>query len=288
MKKHLSSIILLLFMIAGLSLLLYPTVSDYWNSFHQSRAIADYAETVNEMDEAQREAMLAEARAYNQALTETGNLSKLTDEQMAAYNRILDITGTGIMGYIDIPIIGVSLPIYHGVEESVLQVAVGHLAGTAFPIGGENTHCVVSGHRGLPTAKLFTNLDEVAEGDVFTVQVLDQTVTYLVDQIRIVLPAEVDDLQIERGQDYMTLVTCTPYGVNTHRLLVRGHRIENAEEMQGTLVVADAAQVDSYLVALFIAVPVLVMLMAVSLLRRDSRTTEEKLEKILRNDSEGG
>lgn len=288
MKKHLSSIILLLFMIAGLSLLLYPTVSDYWNSFHQSRAIANYAETVNEMDEAKRAAMLAEARAYNQALTETGNLSKLTDEQMAAYNSILDITGTGIMGYIDIPIIGVSLPIYHGVEEAVLQVAVGHLAGTAFPVGGENTHCIVSGHRGLPTAKLFTNLDEVTEGDVFTVQVLDQMVTYLVDQIRIVLPAEVDDLQIERGQDYMTLVTCTPYGVNTHRLLVRGHRIENAEEMQETLVVADAAQVESYLVALFIAAPILVLLVAVSLLRRDSRTTEEKLKKILRNDSEGG
>lgn len=288
MKKHLSSMILLVFMLAGLSLLLYPTVSDYWNSFHQSKAIANYAETVNEMDEAQRAAMLAEARAYNEALAQTGNLSKLTDEQMAAYNSILDITGTGIMGYIDIPIIGVSLPIYHGVEESVLQVAVGHLAGTAFPIGGKNTHCVVSGHRGLPTAKLFTNLDEVAEGDVFTVQVLDQTVTYLVDQIRIVLPAEVDDLQIEREQDYMTLVTCTPYGVNTHRLLVRGHRIENAEEMQETLVVADATQVDSYLVALFIAVPVLVILVAVSLLRRDSQTTEEKLKKILRNDSEGG
>lgn len=288
MKKHLSSMILLVFLIAGLSLLLYPTVSDYWNSFHQSKAIANYAETVNEMDEAQRAAMLAEARAYNEALAQTGNLSKLTDEQMAAYNSILDITGTGIMGYIDIPIIGVSLPIYHGVEESVLQVAVGHLAGTAFPIGGKNTHCVVSGHRGLPTAKLFTNLDEVAEGDVFTVQVLDQTVTYLVDQIRIVLPAEVDDLQIEREQDYMTLVTCTPYGVNTHRLLVRGHRIENAEEVQETLVVADATQVDSYLVALFIAAPVLVLLMAVSLLRRDLQTTEEKLKKILRNDSEGG
>lgn len=288
MKKHLSSMILLVFLIAGLSLLLYPTVSDYWNSFHQSKAIANYAETVNEMDEAQRAAMLAEARAYNEALAQTGNLSKLTDEQMAAYNSILDITGTGIMGYIDIPIIGVSLPIYHGVEESILQVAVGHLAGTAFPIGGKNTHCVVSGHRGLPTAKLFTNLDEVAEGDVFTVQVLDQTVTYLVDQIRIVLPAEVDDLQIEREQDYMTLVTCTPYGVNTHRLLVRGHRIENAEEVQETLVVADATQVDSYLVALFIAAPVLVLLMAVSLLRRDSQTTEEKLKKILRNDSEGG
>lgn len=288
MRKHLSSVILLLFMIAGLSLLLYPTVSDYYNSFHQSRAIASYAEAVNQMDEAQCEALLAEARAYNQELAEKGNFSVVSDEEIARYNGILDITGTGIMGYIDIPIIGVSLPIYHGTEESVLQVAVGHLTGTAFPVGGESTHCVVSGHRGLPTAKLFTNLDELAEGDIFTVQILNETMTYLVDQIHIVLPAEVDDLQIEREQDYMTLVTCTPYGVNTHRLLVRGRRIENVEEVQKTLVVADATQVESYLVALFIAVPILVILMAVSLIRREKQTTEEKLKKILYKDSEGG
>lgn len=248
MRKKTTTIILLLILLTGLSLLLYPTVSDYWNSFHQSRAIASYTERVAEMDTEDYEAMWNAAVEYNQRLLEdTGNRYRMTAEEEKEYESLLDVTGTGIMGYVEIPKLNTSLPIYHGTDDAVLQIAIGHLAGSSLPVGGAGTHCVLTGHRGLPSAKLFTNLDEMEEGDTFSLHVLDRTLTYEVDQIRIVEPQELEDLEIEEGKDYCTLVTCTPYGINTHRLLVRGHRIETTEE--SIPVPADAVQIDRNLVA---------------------------------------
>lgn len=258
-KKNISTIILVLIFFVGLSLLLYPTISDYWNSFHQSRAIATYAEAVAELDDEDHEKMWQEAEAYNQKLSYQPNRWNLTEEEEEEYNRILDVGGTGIMGYIEIPEIKVSLPIYHGTDEGVLQIAVGHIPGSSLPVGGIGTHSVVSGHRGLPSAKLFTNLDELDEGDVFMIRVLDETLTYEVDKISIVEPDDLTGLEIDPELDLCTLVTCTPYGVNSHRLLVRGHRIPNLED-DSIRVTADAMQVDRLIVASAIAVPILLIL----------------------------
>lgn len=258
-KKNISTIVLVLIFFVGLSLLLYPTISDYWNSFHQSRAIATYAEAVAEMDDEDYEKMWQEAVAYNQELSNRAGRWILTEEEEKEYNQILNVGGTGIMGYIEIPEIKVALPIYHGTDEGVLQIAVGHIAGSSLPVGGTGTHSVISGHRGLPSAKLFTNLDELEEGDVFMLRVLDETLTYEVDKISIVEPDDLTGLEIEADQDLCTLVTCTPYGVNSHRLLVRGHRIENLDD-DSIRVTADAMQVDRLLVASAIAVPILLVL----------------------------
>lgn len=261
-KQTLSTLLLVLVFLVGLSLLLYPTVSDYWNSLHQSRAIASYAEQVATLDNAAYDALWAEARAYNDTLRTKTDRFTLTDEELAEYNATLNVPGTNVIGYIEIPKIDCYLPIYHGTDEATLQVGVCHLEGSSLPVGGAGTHCVLSGHRGLPSAKLFTDLDQLAEGDTFVLYVLDETLTYEVDQIRIVEPQEVDELAIEDGQDYCTLVTCTPYGINTHRLLVRGHRVENAETDQTTArVSADAMQVDTAAVAPLVAVPLLLLLL---------------------------
>ena len=261
-KQTLSTLLLVLVFLVGLSLLLYPTVSDYWNSLHQSRAIASYAEQVATLDNAAYDTLWAEARAYNDTLRTKTDRFTLTDEELAEYNATLNVPGTNVIGYIEIPKIDCYLPIYHGTDEATLQVGVGHLEGSSLPVGGAGTHCVLSGHRGLPSAKLFTDLDQLAEGDTFVLYVLDETLTYEVDQIRIVEPQEVDELAIEDGQDYCTLVTCTPYGINTHRLLVRGHRVENAETGQAAArVSADAMQVDTAAVAPLVAVPLLLLLL---------------------------
>ena len=266
MRKHLSTILLIFIFLIGLSLLLYPSVSDYWNSFHQTRAIASYAEKVTNLDNNAYDQLWEEARAYNQSLLARSNSYLLSQEQKAEYERLLDVSGIGIMGYIEIPSIDCTLPIYHGTEESVLQIAVGHLEWTSLPVGGMSTHCVLSGHRGLPSAKLFTNLDKLREGDTFLLRVLDEVLTYEVDQILIVEPQETGALQIVEGRDYCTLVTCTPYGINTHRLLVRGHRIENLEEAKTVRVTADAIQIDPLIVAPVAAVPMLLVLLLVLLL----------------------
>ena len=269
MKKkgnHLITILLVLIFLLGLSLLLYPAVSDYWNSKHQTRAIAVYSEEVSGLDEDQYQALWEAAAAYNASLLERNNAYLLTEEQKAAYEQLLNVSGLGIMGYIEIPSIDCSLPIYHGTEESVLQIAIGHLEWTSLPVGGESTHCVLSGHRGLPSAKLFTNLDKLQEGDVFLLRVLDEVLTYEVDQILIVEPQETGALRIVEGEDYCTLVTCTPYGINTHRLLVRGHRIENAPEARLVRVTADAVQIEPLLVAPIVALPMLLMLLILLLL----------------------
>ena len=258
LKKKLPTILLVLVFLTGVALLLYPTFADWWNSFHQSRAVASYMDSVSEMDTERYEEILAEADAYNQKLVETGIIWTLDEEQLEEYNKQLNINESGIMGYIDIPKISITLPVYHGVDEAVLQVAIGHIAGSSLPVGGENTHCIVSGHRGLPSARLFTDLDKLVEGDTFTMTVLNRTVTYQVDQVRIVEPTDVSDLQIVEGKDYCTLVTCTPYGINTHRLLVRGHRVANA---QGDApVIADAMQIETIYIAPFLAVPILILL----------------------------
>lgn len=267
MRKHLSTILLILIFLVGLSLLLYPTVSDYWNSLHQSRAIAQYAEQVANLDNDVYEQLWADADAYNRTLPGTAQRYVLTDEEKEAYEQLLDPSGTGVMGYIEIPEIGCSLPIYHGTDEAVLQIAIGHIEGSSLPVGGESTHCVLSGHRGLPSAKLFTDLDKLDTGDTFILRVLDETLTYEVDRILIVEPYELSALEIEEGRDYCTLVTCTPYGVNTHRLLVRGHRVENQEEATAVRVTADAMQIDPVIVAPLVAVPLLLLLLVVLLAR---------------------
>lgn len=268
MKKHLSTIILVIVFFVGMSLLLYPTVSDWWNSRTQTRSIASYDEVVSELNDDDFEAMLSEAYEYNQALRDLA--SPLTEyDDIEGYDDILDITGTGIMGYITIPCINVKLPIYHGTDEETLQIAAGHLEGTSLPVGGESTHAVISAHRGLPSAKLFTNIDQLQEGDLFTITILNDTLTYEVDQIRIVLPDETEDLAITEGQDYVTLLTCTPYGVNDHRLLVRGHRVENAVDLSN--VTNEAYELDSLLIAPIFALPILLILLIVLLVKHRNK-----------------
>lgn len=264
--NHITTIVLVLILLVGLSLLLYPSVSDYWNSFHSSRAISAYAEDVANLDEAQYEEMWSAARAYNRALAERSTNFALSDAQKEEYEKLLDISGVGIMGYLEIPELNMSLPIYHGTEESVLQIAAGHLEWSSLPVGGESSHCVISGHRGLPSAKLFTDLDKLQEGDVFVLRVLDEVLTYEVDQIRVVEPSQVSDLEIVEGSDLCTLVTCTPYGINTHRLLVRGHRIENIQDSQTIRVTSDAMQIEPLIVAPIVATPVLLLLLVLLLL----------------------
>ena len=258
-RKHFTTILLVLILLTGMSLLLYPTVSDYWNSFHQSQAIASYVEAVAEIDNTDYEKMWQEAVAYNEKLKENSGRWTPTDEELEKYERLLNVSDTGIMGYIEIPKIKVSLPIYHGTDEAILQIAIGHIPGSSLPVGGKGTHCVVSGHRGLPSAKLFTDLDQLEEGDLFMMRILDETLTYEVDQVRIVEPEELSDLEIDEDKDLCTLVTCTPYGINSHRLLVRGHRVENLKE-DTIRVTADAQQIDPVMVAPAVAVPLILLL----------------------------
>ena len=221
-------------LVAGLTLLAYPTVADWWNRMHQSRAVATYIEETEDLSKAQREKMLTEARAYNATLPSQTDRWRPTEEQRKQYKSVLDVSGTGIMGYVTIPKLKARFPIYHGTDQSVLQIAIGHLEGSSLPVGGETTHAVVSGHTGLPSAKLLTGLDTLEKGDTFAFHVLGETYTYQVDKISVVLPNRFDNLAIKDGKDYATVITCTPYGVNTHRLLVRGHRIPNPVEPDAT------------------------------------------------------
>lgn len=260
-KGNFTTIVLVLIFFIGLSLLLYPSVSNYWNSFHSTQAIASYAEAVTNLEKEDYQKILQSAEAYNALLAEQGTNFSLSEEQKARYQQELNLSETGVMGYIEIPEIDVSLPIYHGTEDSILQIAVGHLDWSSLPVGGEGTHCVLSGHRGLPSAKLFTNLDKLEAGDLFLIRVLDEVLTYEVDQILIVEPDDTEALMLEDGKDYCTLVTCTPYGINTHRLLVRGCRIENQEQMGTIRVTADAAQIEPLLVAPLVAIPILLLLL---------------------------
>lgn len=258
MKKKLGNILLVLILAVGAAIMLYPTFSDYWNSYHQSRAIAGYSDAVSNLNAEEYERIWQEAVAYNQNMSGRSGLVLLTNSEMEEYERQLNVGGNGVMGYIEIAKINVSLPIYHGTSEAVLQVATGHIESSSLPVGGASTHCIISGHRGLPSAKLFTDLDQMSEGDIFQLKILNETLTYEVDQIRIVLPSELDELGIVRDQDYCTLVTCTPYGINSHRLLIRGKRIANPQA--AAHVTADAVQIDPVLVAPAAAAPMLLAL----------------------------
>jgi len=259
MKKHLSTILLGLIFIVGLSVLLYPTVADYVNSKHQSKAIAQYIEAMTHYDPDKYAAELAEAEEYNRSLLNKSNRFMPSEEEAAAYHHYLGADNSAI-GYIEIPVINVSLPMYLGTEESVLQIGIGCMPGSSLPVGGPSTHAVLTGHRGLPSSRLLTDLDQVNIGDTFTLVVLGELLTYQVDQIRIVLPHEMDDLAIAAGEDLCTLVTCTPYGINTHRMLVRGHRVDNAVvDTVAARVTADAIQVDTLIVTPIVAAPMLLI-----------------------------
>ncbi|MCI8402044.1 MAG: class C sortase [Lachnospiraceae bacterium] len=274
----LSTVILVLILMAGLGIMLYPTVSDYWNSFHQTKAIANYDNVIADMSEEEYAAMLEDARQYNEKLQKLQYPFTQYEQLADTYYSVLDVAGTGIIGYVTIGCINVELPIYHGTDDSILNVAAGHLEGTSLPVGGEGTHSVISAHRGLPSAKLFTNLDKLVVGDTFTITVLNQLLTYEVDQILIVEPAEVDALQAVSDADYVTLQTCTPYGINTHRLLVRGHRIENPA---GTLYIrAEAVKLPVYIVMPAIIIPILFVLLVILLVRYRRKPSKITLRDI--------
>ncbi len=295
LKKNLPTILLGFAFILGLGLVLYPSVSDYWNSFHQSRAIMQYASDVANMDSSEYDHIFESAYFYNRRIASGGIHWRLTDEEREEYLAELNYTGSGIMGYIIIDKIHVTLPLYHGTSDAVLQTSVGHLEGSSLPGGTASwnsyaartgtgvtdpydaSHCSLSGHRGLPSAKLFTDLDRLVLGDVFTLSILDKTLTYEVDQIRVVEPTNLSDLALEPGTDYCTLITCTPYGINTHRLLVRGHRVNN---IQGDVrIVADALQIEPVYIAPLLAVPILILLVILTIVL----TNREKLHHSARN-----
>ena len=260
MKKNKSTIILILVFFVGLSVMLYPTISDYVNQLHQTRAVANYAADVDKLSDADYTAYFEAADAFNAQIAADPDALYFPD-RFPSYESTLDVTGTGIMGYITIEKVGVELPIYHGTSDAVLQVAAGHLEGTSLPVGGASTHAVISAHRGLPSAKLFTNLDQLEVGDTFTITVLDRTLTYEVDNISIILPTETDSLKVSEGKDYITLMTCTPYGINTHRLLVRGRRITTPDKLKHIRVTSDAIKIEPILTAPIMALPLLLVLL---------------------------
>lgn len=265
MKKK-TSVMLPIILFIGLSLLLYPTISNYWNSLHQSKAIAGYVDKVAEISEDEYNDILTSAKEYNKAINRL-TVSALTDAQREDYMSQLNLNKNGMLGYIEIPKINCTLPIYHTTETSVLQIAVGHVEGSSLPVGGEGSHCVLSGHRGLTSAKLFTNLDQLAIGDVFVLSVLNEKLSYEVDDISIVDPEDVSKLTFEDGKDLCTLVTCTPYGVNSHRLLVRGHRVENTDVTM-IKVSADATQVNPLLVNAIAFSPIILLGIIILVIRK--------------------
>ena len=259
-RFSLSTIILVIILLVGLSVMLYPTVSDWWNSRVQSQAIATYDSAVEQIDDKHYDELMNKAYEYNNALAQVA-FPLSNPDAVPGYDDILNISGTGIMGYITIPSINVQLPIYHGTSEEVLNVAAGHLEGSSLPVGGTATHAVISAHRGLPSARLFSDIDRVVVGDTFTITILDEILTYEVEEINIVLPHEVSRLSISQDKDLVTLMTCTPYGINSHRLLVRAHRIETVYP-HNIKIVSDAIKVDPMLVVPGICIPLIVILVA--------------------------
>ncbi len=270
MKKKLSTVIIVIILFSGLSLLFFPTLSDFLNKVSRARDISTYADSVAEIDNDAYKKMWDDAVAYNERLAKLPAHWRLTDDEQAEYESLLDVAGRGIMATVEIPKLNCSLPVYHGTSNEVLQIAIGHLEGSSLPVGGKSTHCVMSGHRGLPSAKLFTSLDKLVVGDVFSVRTLDETLSYEVDEISIVLPEETEKLQIVPGEDLCTLMTCTPYGINTHRLLVRGHRVEN-EHANEIRVTADALQIDKTIVAPIIAAPFMLALIIAVIIYKHKR-----------------
>ena len=254
MRSRKSTVILLILFFIGLSLLLYPSVSNYWNSKTQSEAIIDYEAMLAAYKPEDYSAVFEAADAYNRELEHLGYPLRDYPQIEERYWNTLDISGTGMMGYLTIPKINQELPVYHGTSEAVLSTSVGHFQGTSLPVGGDSTHSVVSAHRGLPTALLFTHLDRMEIGDTFTFTILDRVLTYEVDQIRIVEPNDASLIQIEPLKDYCTLLTCTPYGINTHRLLVRAHQVD-ASQKSSIYVANEAYKVDPMIVMPGVAMP---------------------------------
>lgn len=254
-----TTVLLICMFFVGLSVMLYPTISNYWNSRTQSKAIVDYEKMLANIEPEDYTAYFEAAENYNKELSKLP-YPLIDYKKIEGYEETLDITGTGMMGYLTIDKINLELPVYHGTEDNVLSIAVGHLKGTSLPVGGESTHSVVSAHRGLPTATLFTNLDHMEVGDIFYFTVLDKEITYQVDQIKVVEPTDANDLVIEDGKDYCTLLTCTPYGINTERLLVRGKRIESSAKKQ-IHITSDATQIDPLIITPIVAMPMLLVLL---------------------------
>ena len=273
MKKHLSTILLVLVFFIGCSLMLYPIVSDWWNSKVQTRAVTEYGDAVDAVDAQTCEEILSQAESYNASLAALDYPLSGYDVLSAEYNQALNLSSSDVMGYITIEKLGVELPIYHGTSDAALAAGVGHLEGSSLPVGGASTHAVLSAHRGLPTSRLFTDLDKMEVGDTFTVTVLNRTLTYQVDQILIVEPQDVAALQIVQGEDLCTLLTCTPYGINTHRLLVRGHRVDTPAS-KNISIPNEATRLDSLLLAPVIAVPMLLVLLVYLLVRYRRRRPE--------------
>ena len=277
MRKHKTVIFLTLGFLVGICILLYPTLSDYWNSKTQSRAVTNYESVLENLDEDVYKSIFENAYAYNKALYET-NYPLMDYKKVPGYYETLSITENDMIGYLKIDRIGIELPIYHGTSDDVLNKGVGHLEGSSLPVGGENTHCVMSAHRGLPSSKLFTDLDRMEIGDTFQIVVLDQVLTYQVDFVKIIEPTDVSDLQIIEGGDYCTLFTCTPYGINTHRLLVRGVRIETIKEKPIIYVSNEAFRIEPLLVTPAVAAPMLLVLLIHLLVkyREPPKTVQQK------------
>ena len=277
MRKHKTVIFLTLGFLVGICILLYPAFSDYWNSKTQSRAITNYESVLENMDEDAYKEIFEKAHAYNKALYET-NYPLMDYKNVPGYYETLSVTDNDMIGYLKIDRISLELPIYHGTSDAVLNKGVGHLEGSSLPVGGENTHCVMSAHRGLPSSKLFTDLDRMEIGDTFQIIVLDQVLTYQVDFIKIIEPTDVTDLQIIEGGDYCTLFTCTPYGINTRRLLVRGIRIETIKEKPVLYVSNEAFRIEPLLVTPAVAAPMLLVLLIHLLVkyREPPKNTQQK------------
>ena len=276
MKRDKVGILLVLMLFIGVCVLLYPSLSQYWNSKTQTRAVENYQDILDSLKEEDYSALFKQAEDYNAALFQLED--PLYDfSQLEGYGEILDVSGTGIMGYISIPKIGIELPVYHGTSPEVLNIACGHLQGTSFPVGGENTHPLLSAHRGLPHARLFTDLDKMEIGDVFTFTVLDRVVTYQVDQIKVIRPDEIDDVRIIEGEDHCTLLTCTPYGINSHRLLVRGTRIENAAPVLH--VTSNAYRIDSLVATPVVAAPILLVLLIILMIKYRDKGSKPLISK---------
>ena len=276
MKRNKIGLILVLMLFIGVCVLLYPSVSQYWNSKTQTRAVENYREILESLKPEDYSEFFEKAENYN---TELGELaSPLTNyKSLSGYNEALNISGTGVMGYISIAKLGVEIPLYHGISPDILNIACGHLEGTSLPIGGESTHSVLSAHRGLPHAKLFTDLDKLEIGDTFQITILDRTFTYQIDQIKIVRPNETNDIQIVKGKDLCTLLTCTPYGINSHRLLVRGTRIESAVPLLH--VTSNAYKIDSLVATPVVAAPILLVLLIILMVKYRDKGTKPLISK---------
>lgn len=276
MKRDKVGILLVLMLFIGVCVLLYPALSQYWNSKTQTHAVDNYQEILDSLQKEDYTKYFEEADHYNIALRNL-DVPLMEYSQLTEYNQILNVSGTGVMGYITIEKLGVELPLYHGTSDSVLNIACGHMEGTSLPIGGKSTHSVLSAHRGLPHAKLFTDLDKMEVGDVFTITILDRIMTYQVDQIKVVNPNEIDEVHIIDGEDHCTLLTCTPYGINSHRLLVRGTRIENAAPI--LYVTSNAFKIDSLVATPVVAAPILLVLLIVLMVKYRDKGSKPLISK---------